>query len=218
MTRLVLIRHGESRATVERFIGGSRTCTGLTDFGRIQVEALRDRLISGRDVSATALYSSNFPRAVETAQIIAPALGSMPITVEAGWGEHDPGPDLDGITYDAYVAKFGEPTWSDPDEIVFPGGETVGQFHARIINTLRDTVRKNEGGTVVVACHGGVVDAVLRHTLHMHQTGKFELQTVNTSLTELQHVQGSKWRLIRYNDAAHLSALIPPLSRDTSEQ
>jgi probable phosphoglycerate mutase len=211
-----LIRHGESRATVERFIGGSRTCTGLTDFGRLQVQALRDRLITGRDVSATVLMSSNFPRAVETAQILAPALGSMPIDIDAGWGEHDPGPDLDGMSWDAYVSKFGTPTWSDPDELVFPGGETVGQFHTRVVRTLRETVRRYEGGTIVVACHGGVVDAVMRHTLQMHQTGKFELHTLNTSLTEIVHVEGSRWRLVRYNDAAHLSTLQPVATPDTS--
>jgi probable phosphoglycerate mutase len=103
--------------------------------------------------------SSNFPRAVETAQILAPALGSMPIGIDAGWGEHDPGPDLDGISWDNYVAKFGTPTWSDPDEVMFPGGETVGQFHTRVVRTLRETVRRHEGETIVVACHGGVVDA-----------------------------------------------------------
>ena len=41
----------------------------------------------------------------------------------------------------------------------------------------------------------------------MHQTGKFELHTLNTSLTEIVHVEGSKWRLVRYNDAAHLTSL-----------
>lgn len=210
MTRLVLIRHGESRATAERFLSGSRSCTGLTDFGRLQAETLRDRLISGRDVSATALYSSNFPRAVETAQIIAPALGSMQITIDAGWGEHDPGPDLDGISFESFVTKFGAPNWADLDENVFPGGETVRQFHSRVMQTLRETVQHNEGGTVVVSCHGGVVDAVLRHTLHMHPVGKFELHTLNTSLTELIHVQGSKWRLVRYNDAAHLTSIVRP--------
>ena len=215
-TRLVLIRHGESRATVERFLGGYRTCTGLTDFGRLQVRALRDRLITGHDVAATALISSNFPRAIETAQILAPALGSMPIDINAGWGEHDPGPDLDGIAFDAYVAKFGQPSWADLDAIVFPGGETVGQFHSRVVNTLRETVRRNEGGTVVVACHGGVVDAVMRHTLQMHQTGKFELHTLNTSITEIVHIEASKWRLVRYNDAAHLSSLQPVASPDSS--
>jgi hypothetical protein len=48
---------------------------------------------------------------------------------------------------------------------------------------------------------------VMRNTLHMHQTGKFELHTQNTSLTELLHVQGSKWRLVRYNDSSHLNGL-----------
>lgn len=213
MTRLVLVRHGESRATVERFLGGPRTCTGLTDFGRLQAAALRDRLMSGHDLSATALYASNFPRAIETANIVAPAIGSLALTVDSGWGEHDPGPDCDGMSYVEFVERFGTPKWDDLHANVFPGGETVSQFHDRVIETLRRTVRNNEGGTVVVACHGGVIDAVLRHTLQMHQVGKFELSTTNTSITELMHMQGSKWKLLRYNDAAHLLGLARPESQ-----
>ncbi|MGA0118028.1 MAG: histidine phosphatase family protein [Ilumatobacteraceae bacterium] len=213
MTRLVLVRHGESRATVERFLGGPRTCTGLTNFGRAQATALRDRLVSGHDVAATALYASNFPRAIETANIVAPAIGSLPLTVDAGWGEHDPGPDCDGMPYLEFVERFGTPKWDDLHANVFPGGETVAQFQERVIETLRRTVRNNEGGTVLVSCHGGVIDTVLRHTLQMHPVGKFELSTTNTSLTELQHIQGSKWKLIRYNDAAHLSGLVRPESQ-----
>lgn len=207
-TRLVLVRHGESRATVERFVGGPRSCTGLTDFGRRQAEALRNRLSAGHDVEATALFASNFPRALETANIIAPSVGSLPVTVDSGWGEHDPGPDCDGMTYDEFIERFGMPRWDgDPHDVVYPGGETISQFHDRVMETLRRTVRKHEGGTIVIACHAGVIDAVMRQTLHMHQTGKFELHTQNTSLTELMHVQGSKWRLVRYNDAAHLNGL-----------
>lgn len=207
-TRLVLIRHGESRATVERFVGGPRSCTGLTDLGRLQAEALRNRLSAGHDVEASALFASNFPRALETANIIAPAVGSLPVSVDSGWGEHDPGPDCDGMTYDEFIERFGMPRWDgDPHDVVYPGGETISQFHDRVMETLRRTVRKHEGGTVVIACHAGVIDAVMRQTLHMHQTGKFELHTQNTSLTELVHVQGSKWRLVRYNDAAHLNGL-----------
>lgn len=207
-TRLVLIRHGESRATVERFVGGPRSCTGLTDQGRRQAEALRNRLSAGHDVEANALFSSNFPRALETANIIAPSVGSLPVSVDSGWGEHDPGPDCDGMTYDEFIERFGMPRWDgDPHDVVYPGGETISQFHDRVMETLRRTVRKHEGGTIVIACHAGVIDAVMRQTLHMHQTGKFELHTQNTSLTELVHVQGSKWRLVRYNDAAHLNGL-----------
>lgn len=207
-TRLVLVRHGESRATVERFVGGPRSCTGLTDHGRRQAEALRNRLSAGHDVEATALFASNFPRALETANIIAPAVGSLPVTVDSGWGEHDPGPDCDGMTYDEFIERFGVPRWDgDPHDVVYPGGETISQFHDRVMETLRRTVRKHEGGTIVIACHAGVIDAVMRQTLHMHQTGKFELHTQNTSLTELFHIQGSKWRLVRYNDSSHLNGL-----------
>lgn len=207
-TRLVLVRHGESRATIERFVGGPRSCTGLTDHGRRQAEALRNRLSAGHDVEATALFASNFPRALETANIIAPSVGSLPVSVDSGWGEHDPGPDCDGMTYDEFIERFGMPRWDgDPHDVVYPGGETIAQFHDRVMEALRRTVRKHEGGTIVIACHAGVIDAVMRQTLHMHQTGKFELHTQNTSLTELLHVQGSKWRLVRYNDAAHLNGL-----------
>ncbi len=207
-TRLVLVRHGESRATVERFVGGPRSCTGLTDHGRRQAEALRNRLSAGHDVEATALFASNFPRALETANIIAPSIGSLPVSVDSGWGEHDPGPDCDGMTYDEFIERFGVPRWDgDPHDVVYPGGETISQFHDRVMEALRRTVRKHEGGTIVIACHAGVIDAVMRQTLHMHQTGKFELHTQNTSLTELFHVQGSKWRLVRYNDSSHLNGL-----------
>jgi len=204
----VLVRHGESRATIERFVGGPRSCTGLTDHGRLQAEALRNRLSAGHDVEATALFASNFPRALETANIIAPSIGSLPVSVDSGWGEHDPGPDCDGMTYDEFIERFGMPRWDgDPHDVVYPGGETISQFHDRVMEALRRTVRQHEGGTVVVSCHAGVIDAVMRNTLHMHQTGKFELHTQNTSLTELLHVQGSKWRLLRYNDSAHLHGL-----------
>lgn len=207
-TRLVFIRHGESRATAERFIGGPRTCTGLTEFGRLQAEALRDRLVSGRDVVATALYASNFPRAIETAQVIAPSLGSMQISIDPGWGEHDPGPECDGMFFDDFVAAHGAPQWDGPpDAVWFPGGETITQFHDRVVSTMKKTVLLHEGNTVVIVCHGGVIDAIMRNTLHMHQTGKFELHTNNTSLTELVHVQGTKWRLVRYNDSSHLYGL-----------
>ena len=159
-------------------------------------------------MSATALYSSGFPRAMETAQIIRPALGSLPLSVDAGWGEHDPGPDIDGMAYDDFVARYGVPRLDvDPYHVIFPGGETIHDFHVRVMDALKRTVVAHEGGTVAIVCHGGVIDAVLRNTLHMHQSGKFELLTTNTSLTELVHLQGSKWRLVRYNDAAHLHGL-----------
>ena len=204
-TRVVLVRHGQSRANVERFIAGPRSCTGLSDLGRRQVESLRDRLARGTEFGATALVSSGFPRALETARILAPALGSLPLVTDIGWGEHDPGPDCDGMMYDEFVHRYGAPDWDgDPHATTYPGGETVADFHERVESALKRTVRENVGGTVVVSCHGGVLDRVLRTVLHGPTTGRFELHTLHASITEVVHVGGSKWRLVRYNDAAHL--------------
>mgnify|MGYP006270220793 CR=1 FL=1 len=207
-TRIILVRHGESHANADRFIGGLRSCTGLTDLGRQQSALLRDRLLASREIVPTAIYSSSYPRALETARIISPALGSLPIIVDPGWGEHDPGPDCDGMHFDDFVERFGMPDWDgDPYDVTYPGGETKAEFSARIKDTLRRTVKDNAGGTVVVACHGGVVDVMLRIALHAPVNGKFELHTANTSLTEVVHVKGSKWRLVRYNDSSHLTGL-----------
>jgi probable phosphoglycerate mutase len=46
----------------------------------------------------------------------------------------------------------------------------------------------------------------MRSFLNLPLTGTFELSTLNTSLTELVR-NAPRWRLIRYNDAAHLEGL-----------
>lgn len=210
-TRLIFVRHGESVVTVNRVIGGRRTCSGLSELGRLQTARLRDRLADA-DLAVDVLLSSDFPRAIETAEILQPALG---VAVAAkrfdrlvGFGEHDPGPDIDGMTFDEYVERFGTPDWvGDPHAEVFPGGETVAQFHVRVGGALDELLDVHRGRTVVVACHGGVVDAVFRRLLDQPITGGFELHTLNTSLTEFESLPRGRWRLARYNDAAHLDGL-----------
>ena len=215
MTRLILIRHGESNTTVARRIGGFRTCSGLSPLGREQAERLRDRLASTGEIAADALISSQFARARETAEIIAPALGGLPIETIEGFGEHDPGEVCDGLTFVEYVERFGSHDWeSDPFLVGFPGGETLAAFHLRVGEAISQTVHRYESKTIVVACHGGVVDAALRQALRTAQLGVFEINTVNTSLTEMQLVKPGRWKLMRYNDHAHLAGLPKETPRD----
>jgi broad specificity phosphatase PhoE len=64
---------------------------------------------------------------------------------------------------------------------------------------------RHRGGLVVVFCHGGVVEASLQSLMPVHpQRGRLKLRTAHTSLTEWEH-SGEGWRLLRYNDAAHLA-------------
>lgn len=207
-TRVVLVRHGESFATVERYIGGVRTCKGLTDHGKLQSRSLGERLARTGELTVDALVSSSFKRAIETAEIVAPFIGHSDIDIRPGFGEHDPGPVCDGLTFDDFVAKYGRPDFAgDPHAVTFPGGETLAQFHERVIAALRELERDYRGKTVVVACHGGTIDGILRHCLQTPQTGRFEVFTKNTSLTELVRPRENIWRLLRYNDHAHLAGM-----------
>lgn len=216
-TRVVLVRHGESQVTVRRVVGGPRSCTGLSELGRKQARVLRDRLDeTGELDGAGVLVSSEYPRAIETAEAIAPALG-LSIGRDARFGEHDPGPDCDGLTFQEFVDRHGMPDWQgDPYGVTFPGGETLATFHHRVGEGLSETVRTHPGATIVISCHGGVVDAVFRQLLRLPQVGGFELHTLNTSLTEFVETRPGRWRLARYNDAAHLAGLPKETPRESA--
>lgn len=212
-TTLLLIRHGEALANVGRFFGGEASCTGLSELGRRQAEALRDRWRAGQEPAATVLYSSTLPRAVETAEILQPALGDIPLVLERGFEELRPG-DADGLRFDDLVDRFGPLDYRTRRHNAFaPNGESAEGFHHRTSLALEMVLTRHVGETIVVSCHGGVVDVAFRYLLDLPRRGNFDLHTLNTSITEFRADDSGdergRWRLIRYNDHAHLAGLPP---------
>ncbi len=210
MTRLVFIRHGESNASVRRIVGGNTGDTGLSDLGRLQAEALRDRLARTGEIEGDVFVTSSMPRAAETAAVIAPALAVGDPVVVPDLREHDPGSEWDGLAYADVVAKIDVSRWQrDPYTAGFPGGETIAAFQFRTAVAVHELIAEHMGRTVVVVCHGGVIDVALRSLLGLPMVGGFHLWTLNTSLTELTRNDGHDdwWVLRRYNDAAHLAGL-----------
>ena len=208
MTRVILIRHGESNVTVERVVGGPRSCTGLSDLGRRQAAALAERLSRTGEIRADVLISSAYPRAIETAEILRPALDGLLVRQVTDVGEHFPGDEVDGMTFEAYGARYGLTDWNgDPYAAGFPGGETIAAFQHRVAKAMTAIVAGHPGETIVVVCHGGVIDSALRRFLGSPATGLYEVHTLNTSITEFFLVEPNRWRMLRYNDAAHLAGL-----------
>ncbi|MHB8439641.1 MAG: histidine phosphatase family protein [Acidimicrobiales bacterium] len=206
-TRMVLVRHGEAVCNVEGIVGGLLGCSGLTDRGRAQVRALERRLAhSGELVSCAALYSSSLARARETALIIAPALGPGVATCleDCALCELHPG-DADGLTWERFAEAYGEPDWDrDPTTPIAPGGESWSGFVDRAADTLTRIAAAHRGAMVVVVCHAGVIEAALLRLLPIGSgAGRLQLRTEHASLTEFEYHEG-QWRLLRYNDAAHL--------------
>ena len=209
-TRITLIRHGESNVTVDRILGGEKSCTGLSDLGRNQAQALRDRL-SNEKTNINALYASTMPRAMETAKIIQPVLNVDELLLDSELVEHRPG-DADGKHYDELEKLFGESDYyGRPHTSYATGAESLHGFHYRVSTALENLIGKHVGESVMIVCHGGVIDVALRQLLDLPRRGQFDLWTLNTSLTEFvvgdAETKRGRWVLLRYNDHAHLAGL-----------
>ena len=126
--------------------------------------------------------------------------------------ERHPG-EADGMSYDDAIAKYGYDDFEDdPSVALSPGGETWIDFHERVATAVRRVAAEHPDHTVVIACHAGVIDAAIRGLLDLPMVGGFELFTQNTALSELVLVpardrRSERWRLVRYNDAAHLAGV-----------
>jgi broad specificity phosphatase PhoE len=207
-TRLVLIRHGESDAQVRGYLSGHDVCGGLSDGGREQAHALRDRLTATGELDQVdAVYTSILSRAIETAEIIGPGLGDTVPRQECDWCEIHPG-EAEGLTWDEFRARYpveGDP--GDPYRQRAPGAETWAEFYVRAGARLRRIADEHPGERVVVVCHGGIIGAsfVALGDLPIRKGIALTHETVNTSMTEWRFT-GSEWRLVRYNDAAHLAS------------
>lgn len=219
VTRLVLIRHGQSRATVDAVVGGRRGCAGLTDMGRGQAAALAARVArTGEFGTAVRLLASTLPRAIETAEALAPVLG-LQVVQDPGLCELDPG-DADTLGWAEFQDRFGLfDLAAEPFRPLAPGGESWARFGLRVGETLTRVV--GQPGLTVAVCHGGVIEQALLHSLGLPSItgpGVIVAGVPNASITEWTvdavASRPPRWRLVRFGDAAHVvvDAAPPPVS------
>jgi len=143
-TRIVLVRHGEAQSHVEGIIGGRTGCTGLSELGRRQAEALRERWARTGEVGdVAALYASTLPRASETARIIAPAVGDPEVVEVDDLREFDMGPEGDALTWEEVEERFPTPEVWTPFHHHVPGSETWASFGARVGGALDEIARRH---------------------------------------------------------------------------
>jgi probable phosphoglycerate mutase len=210
MTHLYLIRHGEAFGNVQPIIAGMKGDKGLTPRGVAQAERLRDRLATG-EIPADLLISSTLPRAHQTAEIIQPAL-DLPILLDDEVQELMIG-EADGMTNSEAWAKFGVPDFdAQPLRPIAPGGESWGEFTLRAARAITRITEAHAGKTIIVVCHGGIIDCSFIHFFQMPSlvVPPTDFHTRNTSLTHWERVgrrSRSLWRLNGYNDIAHLHGI-----------
>ncbi len=208
MTQLYLIRHAEMQP-----MKGFLRDEGLSELGRVQAERLRERLAATQEIKADVLISSTYPRARQTTEILAPALGLSPL-FDDDLQELRPGEIL-GLSLEEFHATYQEVDFEEtPFRAVAPGAENWGQFMLRVGTTLERITREHEGKTIVLVCHGGIIDGSLLYFFRMSalHVPPVLMDVHNTSITHWQRVAPKpgqwRWQLMKYNDAFHLYDLL----------
>lgn len=178
----------------------------MTVEGREQAKRLALRL-RAEEPRPTVLLSSDLPRALETATIIAPAVG-LPVNPNPAWREVNAG-QLSGLPESEVRTRFPGLYWSSmaPDE-PYPDGESPNGFHGRIstaMNDLVDAPNVDPDAVVMVVTHGGPIGVVLARASGQPWRRTWPgIPIPCTSLTHVRVVDGA-WSVLAVTDDTHLS-------------
>jgi len=200
MTRVVVVRHGQTYWNVEARIQGHGD-SDLTPEGVAQAEAIAARLA---DEPCDLLISSDLGRAHETAKRVA-ARNGRPIVLDPRLRERAFGVG-EGMSYAeldrTYPGSFVRTGTVDAD-LAVPGGESRRQFHARVCSAFEDYAARHAGRNLVVVAHGGVLSSLYRHVNGIALESVHPIPIANASYNRLAH-DGSRWTIERWSDTAHL--------------
>ena len=146
MHELVLVKHSLPEVEPDKPAPAWR----LSETGRRRAELLAARLDG---FSPTVIWSSEEPKAVETAEIVSGGLG-VPVRMADGLEEHDRGDVRFFPTQEEFEAAV-EGFFCKPDELVF-GSETAEEALSRFSAAINRVIEGEQADTVVVT-HGTVM-------------------------------------------------------------
>jgi probable phosphoglycerate mutase len=160
LTRLCLVRHGETNWNLERRAQGQMDIA-LNARGRAQAEALAAELATER---FDRIYSSDLKRALQTAAPLARAR-DLPILKNQELREKRDGA-WEGLSHAEvealYPEDFAHYRQRDLDFVIPGGGESISQLAARVAPALEEIAKAHGGETVLVVAHAGVLDVAYR--------------------------------------------------------
>jgi broad specificity phosphatase PhoE len=177
-TDIIIIRHGQTAWNEEGRVQG-QGIVGLNPKGLNEAEELGHYLATGR--RCTAIYSSDLPRSLETANKISLALG-LPISSDHRLREISAG-SWEGKIFNSISSKDRTALAADPYEYRFPGGETWKEVQARTLTVITEIASTHIGERVIVVTHGGPIRAALTA---WGNAGIDNLPVLNGSITQMQ--------------------------------
>jgi len=200
MTRIIMIRHGETEWNQLGIYQGQLN-SNLTENGRNQAIAIAQRL---QNHKFDCLYSSDLGRAQETAQPVSKAC-NLPLQLEKGLRERNYG-IFEGLeknrVADVHSEAYISHKTNDPHYDI-PNGESMFQFQKRVWICIETLAKKHEGKSIIIVTHGGTIAAIVYKILSMDLSTKRPFSTLNTSYNEI-YQSGDRWLLKVLGDTSHL--------------
>jgi len=172
-----VVRHGETDWNVAGILQGWLDVP-LNEQGHRQSEELAERCAGA---GFTSVWSSPLQRSLETAEIVAAALGLPEPICHPGLMERNFGA-IQGIP----KSELGELNPVLLQQILrrnpaahFENGETMDEFADRVLNSLRELGAEHGGECVLLVTHGWVMDVITRHVLGLPRSTILNLKRKN---------------------------------------
>ena len=190
--QLILVRHGRP----EQILAASGPANPpLTEIGHRQARAVAGWLAAE---PIDALYTSPMVRAAETAQPLGRLLDLQPI-VRDGVREYDA---EDPSYVPVEVLKQDKEAW----RAFLADEERVDRqtFVDEVSSTIEEIVSSHRGQTVVIVCHGGVINAWATYTLGIEP--KMFFNPDYTSINRFMAASSGERSIVSLNEIGHLRA------------
>ncbi len=187
MTEIYIVRHCEAKGNQKRIFQGGVNCD-ITPLGQTQLDYLKERF---KDIKLDAVYTSPLIRAQKTAFAV---IGEKDLNAKIDYdlreiegGVVDGKPFYDALHADKVLAD----AWDNhPQDFEPEGGERMRDAYERIYNCILKIAKENDGKTVAVATHGGVIRCLM---------ARLELGTIER-LAEMPWAENTAVALLTYEN------------------
>ncbi len=204
-TELILVRHGQTAANVDRLLVGRKDVV-LTMVGHQQAHRTGAAV---QELDGDALVSSPLMRARQTAAAIGEHMMLLPEfeddIAEFGFGDFEGWSEREAIATHPHLRPLiqGE---AHPDES-WPNGESGTGFITRVNAGLGRIVARHPGQRVVVVTHGGVIGSFVARMDSARATSFVPYLVHNCSISSFL-VTGAGTRCLSWNRRDHLQDIL----------
>jgi probable phosphoglycerate mutase len=206
MTEFMFIRHGETDWNRQQRFQG-QIDVPLNATGQEQARRLAARLA---DAPAQVMLSSDLLRTRQTGEPLAASWRLTP-HLNPAFREQSFGV-LEGLDVPTIQAQHPDlwARWLEhrADFELPGGGESLRQFHTRVIGAVRQAAEDHAGQAVTVVTHGGVLDMLWRTANGLALDGLRNCEIPNTGINRLRWRAGTL-EIVQWADANHLHDMPP---------